>query len=423
MRPNEELRMTKKILIVGPSWVGDMVMAQALFIALQEQALKQGHVAPVIDVLAPAWSRPLLVRMPQVRRAIEMPFQHGELNLAGRYRVGHRLRKERYDQVIVLPNSFKSALPALFVRARVRTGWRGEARGMLLNDMRILDEQALPLMVQRFVALALPDGAALPHPLPRPRLVTDPASVAAAVAALHLPPVGAGLPAISPSSVEADPPAIESRVTADRGQARSHRGGDEQLQTGQPVLVICPGAEFGDAKQWPAEHYAAVCQQQIDAGWQVWILGSAKDSEIATAIRGQLTAAGQEHCHDLTGRTSLAQAIDLMSLAAAVLSNDSGLMHVAAALGRPIVALYGSTSADFTPPLADNVQLLAIDIDCRPCFERTCPLKHKRCLVDLSPQLALAALQQVLAQAGSSAEAANLVTAADAAQTTGASGT
>ena len=191
------------------------------------------------------------------------------------------------------------------------------------------------------------------------------------------------------------------------------------MQTGRPVLVICPGAEFGDAKQWPAEHYAAVSQQQIEAGWQVWILGSAKDSDIATTIRGLLTAAGQEHCHDLTGRTSLAQAIDLMSLAAAVISNDSGLMHVAAALARPIVALYGSTSADFTPPLADNVQLLAIDIDCRPCFERTCPLKHKRCLVDLSPQLALAALQQVLAQAGTTTDATD---ASDATATTGASG-
>jgi heptosyltransferase-2 len=404
--------MTKKILIVGPSWVGDMVMAQALFITLHDQALKSGHPAPVIDVLAPAWSKPLLARMPQVRRAVEMPFKHGELNLAGRYRVGHRLRKERYDQVIVLPNSFKSALAALFVRARVRTGWRGEARGMLLNDMRILDEQALPLMVQRFVALGLPDGAALPQPLPRPRLVTDPASVAAAVAALHLSvcPVGA-----YPEGIK-DPPAISSDEGFNRGQARSHKG----EQTGRPVLVICPGAEFGDAKQWPAEHYAAVSQQQIDAGWQVWILGSAKDSDIATTIRGQLTAAGLEHCHDLTGRTSLAQAIDLMSLAAAVISNDSGLMHVAAALARPIVALYGSTSADFTPPLADNVQLLAVDIDCRPCFERTCPLKHKRCLVDLSPQRALAALQQVLAQAGTATAATD---ASDATATTGASGT
>lgn len=348
---------TRKILIVGPSWVGDMVMAQALFMTLQSQAEAEGATA-IIDVLAPVWSRPLLVRMPQVRHAIDLPFAHGELNLAGRYRLGHSLRKERYDQVIVLPNSFKSALLTLFTRSRKRTGWRGEARAMLLNDVRQLDPQALPLMVQRFVALGLPEGAALPDPLPRPQLITNPASVTQALV-------------------------------------------DLQLQTARPVLVICPGAEFGDAKQWPAEHFASLSRSRIDAGSQVWILGSAKDSGIATTIKDLLPATARAECHDLTGRTSLAQAIDLMSLASAVVSNDSGLMHVAAALARPIVALYGSTSSDFTPPLADNVQLLATDIGCRPCFERTCPLQHKRCLVDLSPQLALGALETVLVRAGS----------------------
>ncbi|OGT74166.1 MAG: lipopolysaccharide heptosyltransferase II [Gammaproteobacteria bacterium RIFCSPLOWO2_02_FULL_57_10] len=348
---------SKKILIVGPSWVGDMVMAQALFITLQAQAAAAGGTA-IIDVLAPAWSRPLLVRMPQVRHAIDLPFAHGELNLAGRYRLGHSLRKERYDQVIVLPNSFKSALLTLFTRSRKRTGWRGEARGILLNDVRQLDPQALPLMVQRFVALGLPEGASLPDPLPRPQLITDPASVALALA-------------------------------------------DLQLQTTRPVLVICPGAEFGDAKQWPAEHFASLSARKIEDGWQVWILGSAKDNHVATTIKDLLSTVARAECQDLTGRTSLAQAIDLMSLARAVVSNDSGLMHVAAALARPIVALYGSTSADFTPPLADNVQLLATDIGCRPCFERTCPLQHKRCLVDLSPQLALGALEAVLNRAGS----------------------
>lgn len=346
----------RKILIVGPSWVGDMVMAQALFMTLQSQAAAAGTTA-IIDVLAPAWSRPLLVRMPQVRHAIDLPFAHGELNLAGRYRLGHSLRKERYDQVIVLPNSFKSALLTLFTRSTKRTGWRGEARGMLLNDVRKLDPQALPLMVQRFVALGMSEGAALPEPLPRPHLITDPVSVAQAV-------------------------------------------NDLQLQTNRPVLVICPGAEFGDAKQWPAEHFATLSRSKIEDGWLVWILGSAKDSVVATTIKDLLPQELRAHCHDLTGRTSLAQAIDLMSLASAVVSNDSGLMHVAAALARPIVALYGSTSSDFTPPLADNVQLLAIDISCRPCFERICPLQHKRCLVDLSPQLALGALQQVLHRAG-----------------------
>ncbi|MCB1665458.1 MAG: lipopolysaccharide heptosyltransferase II [Pseudomonadales bacterium] len=344
--------MTRQILIVGPSWVGDMVMAQALFIALHDDAAAGGE-RVAIDVLAPAWSRPLLERMPEVRRAIDMPFRHGELNLRGRYRVGHSLRKVGYEQVIVLPNSFKSALPTLFVRARRRTGWRGEARGLVLNDVRILDKAALPLMVQRFVALARDAGAPLPEPIPRPRLVTQQASVAEAVSALG-------------------------------------------LNLERPVLVICPGAEFGDAKQWPAEHYAAVVADRIAAGWQVWTLGSAKDSAVAGQIEQALPEGAGAHCHDLTGRTSLAQAIDLMSQARAVVSNDSGLMHVAAALGRPIVALYGSTSADFTPPLADQVQLLATDIDCRPCFKRTCPLGHKRCLVDLTPRLALDALERVL---------------------------
>ncbi|MCB1648956.1 MAG: lipopolysaccharide heptosyltransferase II [Gammaproteobacteria bacterium] len=344
--------MSRQVLVVGPSWVGDMVMAQALFITLKQDAEVAGERVE-IDVLAPAWSRPLLERMPEVRRAIDMPFRHGELNLRGRYRLGHSLRKRGYEQVIVLPNSFKSALPTLFVRARRRTGWRGEARGLLLNDVRSLDKQALPLMVQRFVALARDAGAALPEPMPRPRLVTQAGSVAEAVSSL-----GLGLE--------------------------------------RPVLVICPGAEFGDAKQWPAQHYAALVADRIAAGWQVWIMGSAKDSAVAGQIQQSLAAELLAHCHDLTGRTSLAQAIDLMSLARAVVSNDSGLMHVAAALGRPIVALYGSTSADFTPPLADQVQLLATDIDCRPCFKRTCPLGHKRCLVDLTPRLALDALERVL---------------------------
>jgi heptosyltransferase-2 len=342
---------TKKILIVGPSWVGDMVMAQALFITLQEDAKAQ-ELSLSIDVLAPAWSRPLLERMPQINEAIDLPFAHGELNLRGRYRLGLALRRKGYDEVILLPNSLKSALVPMFAKIPKRTGWRGEARGLILNDMRRLDPALLPLMVQRFIALARPDGAALPEVLPKPALVTEQASVEQAMLAMSL---------------------------------------DDR----RPILAICPGAEFGDAKQWPAAHYASLSAEKINQGWQVWILGSVKDNAVALEIQGLLGADQREHCKALTGRTSLAQAIDLMSAASAVVSNDSGLMHVAAALGKPIVALYGSTSADFTPPLADQVQLLSIDIDCRPCFKRTCPLGHKRCLVDLSPALALEALEKI----------------------------
>ena len=341
----------KKILIIGPSWVGDMVMAQALFMTLQQDAKAAGQTL-VIDVLAPAWSRPLLERMPEINRAIDLPFAHGELNLSGRYRLGRSLRHEGYSEVILLPNSLKSALVPVFAGIAKRTGWRGEARGLLLNDVRHLDTEALPLMVQRFVALARAKGSALPEPLPKPALVTNSHSVQEALQALS-------------------------------------------LKANSPILVICPGAEFGDAKQWPAEHYASLSAEKIKQGWQVWILGSKKDNAVAYEIQGLMPAKQQEQCQILTGRTSLAQAIDLMSVASAVVSNDSGLMHVAAALGKPIVALYGSTSADFTPPLADQVQLLSIDIDCRPCFERTCPLGHKRCLVDLSPTIALQALEKI----------------------------
>lgn len=344
--------MTRAILIVGPSWVGDMVMAQALFISLQADARALGQTLN-IDVLAPVWSRPLLERMPEVRRAIDLPFQHGELNLLGRYRLGHALRKEGYAQVILLPNSLKSALLPIFARIPKRTGWRGEARGLLLNDVRDLDKEAMPLMVQRFVALGRADGDALPNPLPRPRLVTAVDSVESAVQAMA-------------------------------------------LQRDRPVLAICPGAEFGDAKQWPAAHYASISSQLIAKGWQVWIMGSAKDNAVANHILSELGEPERIACHDLTGRTSLAQALDLMSVAKAVVSNDSGLMHVAAALDRPVVAIYGSSSADFTPPLTDQVQLLSIDIDCRPCFERVCPLGHKRCLVDLNPELVLAALARLV---------------------------
>jgi len=342
----------RKILIVGPSWVGDMVMAQALFMVLKADAQALGQPLS-IDVLAPAWSRPLLERMPQVSEAIDLPFSHGELNLRGRYRLGRALRSKAYDEVILLPNSLKSALVPMFAKIPKRTGWRGEARGLILNDMRRLDPEALPLMVQRFVALARPDAAQLPEVLPKPALVTEQASVAQAMLAMS-------------------------------------------LNSERPVLVICPGAEFGDAKQWPAPHYASLSAEKIRQGWQVWILGSAKDNAVALEIQGLLEPAQREYCKTLTGQTTLAQAIDLMSAAKAVVSNDSGLMHVAAALGKPIVALYGSTSADFTPPLADQVQLLSIDIDCRPCFKRTCPLGHKRCLVDLSPALALEALEKIV---------------------------
>jgi len=344
----------QRILVVGPSWVGDMVMAQSLFMTLKAQ---QPDVT--IDVLAPSWSRPLLDRMPEVAQAIDLPFAHGELGLRRRYTLGQVLRANHYDQTILLPNSFKSALVPWFAGIPLRTGWRGEMRSWILNDSRVLMPSELPLMVQRFVALALPADAplpaALPDPLAVPQLKSAPADVADAMQVFGL----------------------------------AHA---------QNILALCPGAEFGDAKQWPAAHYAAVAGAHLETGGQVWLFGSGKDRSVTDEIVGQLDTPLQQRCHNLAGQTSLAQAIDLLSVVDAVVSNDSGLMHIAAALHRPVVAVYGSTSPGFTPPLTDRVELLFTDIDCRPCFQRSCPLGHKRCLTELSPARVIEALQR-LAQA------------------------
>ncbi|MGA0805570.1 MAG: lipopolysaccharide heptosyltransferase II [Pseudohongiellaceae bacterium] len=337
-----------KLLVIGPSWVGDMVMAQALFISL-----RQRYPGCSIDVLAPDWCRALLQRMPEVRAALPLPLAHGELALGKRWRLGRRLRAGAYDQAIVLPNSFKSALIPCFAGIPLRTGWRGEARGWLLNDCRRLDKNAFPLMVQRFVALASPPGAVLPAPLPWPALRAD--TVAAAA-------------------------------------ARQRLG----LLAQKPVAELCPGAEFGPAKQWPARHHAQVAQTLVQRGWQVWLLGSARDAAVATAILQHMEPAAREHCHDLCGRTELGEAVDLLGETALVLSNDSGLMHIAAALARPLVVTYGSTSAAFTPPLAARVRQLTLGLPCSPCFKRECPLQHLDCLEKLEPARVLAAIDELL---------------------------
>src|SRR5690606_31381839 len=155
------------ILIIGPSWVGDMVMAQTLF-----QWLKQRHRDCAIDVLAPDWSRPILERMPEVRAALSLPLGRGVLDLAARRRIGKSLAGQ-YDQAILLPNSLKSALVPWFAGIPLRTGWKGEMRYGLLNDLRPLDKARYPLMIERFMALAYPANAELPQPYPQPRLAID----------------------------------------------------------------------------------------------------------------------------------------------------------------------------------------------------------------------------------------------------------
>ncbi len=322
-------------------------MSQTLF-----TLLKQQDPDVIIDVLAPAWSKALLTRMPEVHDALISPFDHGQFHLKQRYLLGKQLRARAYDQVIILPNSFKSALAPFWSHIPQRTAWRGEwPRSILLNDARTLDKEKLPLMIQRFAALGLSPTAVLPDVLPHPRLSVSQETLAAS---------------------------LEKHCVK---------------RTEAPLLILAPGAEFGPSKRWPALYFAEVAQAKLEEGWDVWMFGSPKDESMAAEIQ-QYT---HNKVHNFIGKTNLAEAVDLISLATVVVSNDSGLMHIAAALNRPLVAIYGSTSPKFTPPLGDKVIILDLNLPCSPCFQRECPLKHWRCMLDLKPALVLSNLNRVVA--------------------------
>jgi heptosyltransferase-2 len=332
-----------KILIVAPSWVGDALMSQPLL-----TLLKQQEPEAAIDVLGPGWALPIYRRMPEVSGTIESPFAHGELALGKRWRLGRTLAAAGYDRAYVLPNSFKSALVPAFARIVQRIGFTGEARQPLLTDARPLDKQALPLMVERFAFLASPRGTSLQRPVPRPRLRVDPA--------------------------ERD--ALLSRL---------------QLTSGSRIACFCPGAEFGPAKRWPPSHFAALAGKLSAGGYAVWVIGSAKERTLGEEIREAAGGAVVNLC----GSTSLDEAVVLLSCATVVVSNDSGLMHVAAALDRPMVALYGSSSPGFTPPLSDAARIVRIELPCSPCFQRVCPLGHFNCMMKLDPGLVFSEIERI----------------------------
>lgn len=326
-----------RILIVAPSWIGDTLLAQPLFARVREK-----HPGAAVDALAPAWTAPVLRRMPEITEVIEAPFGHGDLKLLARRRLGGDLRSRGYSEAVVLPNTFKSALVPLFAGVPRRTGFIGELRWGLLNVVHRLDAERLPLMAERYAQLAEKPGEPPKRPLPDVRLRVDPANLAVALSQLRL-----------------------SRA--------------------KPVVAFCPGAEYGPSKRWPARHFALLAKKLAAQGRAVWLFGSDKDRGIGEEIARSSEGAAVNLC----GRTDLASAIDLLSLADVVVSNDSGLMHVAAAVGRPVVALYGSSSPEHTPPQSTASRVLWLRIECSPCFQRECPLGHFRCMKEISVEMVL----------------------------------
>jgi heptosyltransferase-2 len=327
-----------RTLVVAPSWIGDAVLSHPLLVRLKERDPESA-----IDVLAPPWALPVYRRMPEVADGISLPFGHGDLKLGERRRFAKSL--PRYERAIVLPNSWKSALVPWHAGIGLRSGYRGEWRYGVLNDVRVPDPGSLPLLVERYAALAQPAGEALRRPLPQPRLAVDESTRRGTLARLG-------------------------------------------LSTDRPVAVFAPGAEYGPAKRWPARHFASLAVMLRERGYQVWLMGSKKDADAALEI--QRLSGGA--CIDFAGRTSLDEAIDLMSFADRVVTNDSGLMHIAAALDRPTAAIFGSSSPAFTPPLSARARVITLKLACSPCFARTCPLGHTHCLVTLEPARVLEAL-------------------------------
>ena len=331
----------QQILVAGPAWVGDMVMAQSLFMTLKQRP----H--PVeIDVLAPAWSNQILKRMPEVRDIINLPVVHGELGFMPRYRLGKSLRFKKYDQAIITPRSYKSALVPFFSKARKRTGYRGEMRYGVINDIHQLDKNILKQTVQRYVALGLEDTVNQAPEFPFPKLSVDENNLQRLLAELN-------------------------------------------LNLDKPVIALLPGAEYGEAKRWPVEYYTQLAEDLCADGFQVWVLGSKKDYEVAKSITSENASI------NLCGKTQLEDCIDLLSVCKSAVTNDSGLMHIAAAVNIPLVAIYGSSTPDYTPPLSDKATVEYLGLECSPCFKRECPLGHTNCLKDIKPERLMSLLERM----------------------------
>ncbi|GGX83840.1 lipopolysaccharide heptosyltransferase II [Litchfieldella qijiaojingensis] len=332
-------RTGERILVVGPSWVGDMVMAQSLLMTL-----KQRHPGCHIGVVAPAWSQPILERMDEVDDVVALDVGHGQMGWGVRQATARSLRG-RYDRAIVLPRSWKSALVPFMARIPYRLGFVGEQRLVLLNERRRLDKSVLDQTVKRFVSLGLPKEEASTggFAIPRPRLRVDPNNL------------------------------IELRLT-------------HELSS-RPAIGMMPGAEYGPAKQWPLAYFHELAEALASEGYEVRVLGGNKD-----VAAGEAICQGVSHAVNLCGKTRLADAVDLLSDCQQVITNDSGLMHVAAAVGTRVHAIYGSSSPDYTPPLTANARIHYLRLDCSPCFERTCPLGHTNCLNTLMPQRVLEAI-------------------------------
>ena len=336
-----------KILVVGPSWVGDSVMAQTLY-----KRIKKELPSSQIDVMSPHWSLALLERMPEVCKKIVSPFSHGETKLLERYRLGQGLKKENYDRAIVLTNSLKSSLIPYFARIAVRTGWLGEFRYGLINDIRSSKKLKKSLMIEKFAALSLYEENYSIENLTFPELEID--------------------------------------------FANQRKFLEEfSIDYSKNTMAICPGAEFGPSKRWPAEYYAEIAKFYVNEGWNVLCIGSKNDEDIGMGIGSLNNLRSNESFINLIGKTSLQDAIDILAFTEKVVTNDSGLMHIAAAVKTPLVALYGPSSPEYTPPLISKKKILRKTQGYEKVRYGSNEKGYHQSLLDIKPEEVLNALEEL----------------------------
>jgi heptosyltransferase II len=345
----------QKVLVVSPSWVGDVVMTQSLF-----KLIKKRNPNAAIHVLALQNLHSLLTFMPEVSEVLTLPFKHGSFEFTARWRFGKNLRNSNYTQAILIPNTWKSAIIPFAAKIPLRTGWQGEMRYGLLNDIRKLNTKQFNLMYERFAALGLASsGEALPATEQLwPQLLVTVAAVEQTLQKLHL------------------------------------------AKPIKPVLALCPGGELGPIKRWPAAYFAAIAKAKIAEGYDVWIFGGTHEQPLAAIIQNE----NANLCVDLTGKTSLNDAIALLSLAKVVVSNDSGLMHLAAALNLPVVAIFGGTSWRITPPLTVKAKIITLELPCSPCHKTECQFGHYKCLTGITPSMVYDAIKDLLQKVASGKE-------------------
>lgn len=339
-----------KILIIAPSWLGDTIMSHSL---LQLLAAKDN----VLHVMATSWVQDILYRMPEVNCVIPSPFEHGVFDWYLRKKVAQRLKQENYKQVILLTNSWKSALVPYLANIPLRTGWLGEYRWLLLNDIKYFSSQKLKLMVQRFNLLAYASNTSvLDIALPEPKLNID---------------------------FKLQQNLLNKFSLTKKPQ--------------QKIVAIAVGAAYGPSKRWPLIYYINIISYLLERDFQVYLFGTKTELNAHNIMQQHFTCHGKVYnLHNFINKLNLLETVDLLGMADLFIGNDSGLLHLAAALNIAVIGIYGSTSSKFAPPLTKKSKIFDLEFDCKPCRQRECPLNNLQCLHNITPLTVITAIKELL---------------------------